>query len=309
MMKNIPRTAQSLFKKLITLTLVIACILSLSALPAHASNFVTLDGIQFPVEHTFTVNVIADGEFIPVVTTWGFSVERILRKADVTLGEEDRLSHPPGRHVVPGEDIRVERVARDVYTYQVEIPYETIEVPSSLFAAGRRILAREGAPGLQERTYSRMLVDGVVVYQDLQYESVISYPVSRRIMAGAPGMRVSPFDFQWERCEDGRPINYVTKLTNQRATAYCNSVGTITSTGARAQVGFVAVDPRVIPYGTLLYITSSCRTFVYGYAVAADTGGDLRRGRIDVDLFFDSRFETIHHGRRTVDIYILRLPS
>jgi len=73
-------------------------------------------------------------------------------------------------------------------------------------------------------------------------------------------------------------------------------------------VGLVAVNPRVIPYGSLLYIRSACGVFNYGYALAADTGGDLMRGVIDIDLFYNTRFEAIQHGSRRVEIFVLRTP-
>ena len=41
----------------------------------------------------------------------------------------------------------------------------------------------------------------------------------------------------------------------------------------------MAVDPDVIPYGTKLYITSTDGKFVYGYAVATDTGIAVQKGR------------------------------
>ena len=70
-------------------------------------------------------------------------------------------------------------------------------------------------------------------------------------------------------------------------------------------MGLVAVDPRKIPYGTRLYIVSSDGRYNYGYAIAADTGGALRSGRVLVDLFYNTERECVNFGRRQVKVYIL----
>jgi len=70
-----------------------------------------------------------------------------------------------------------------------------------------------------------------------------------------------------------------------------------------AQRGVVAVDPKVIPLGTKLYIESPDGSYVYGCAVAGDTGGAIKGNRID--LFMDTYSECMQFGRRTMNVYIL----
>ena len=65
----------------------------------------------------------------------------------------------------------------------------------------------------------------------------------------------------------------------------------------------------MIPYGSKLYITSADGSFVYGYAIASDTGTGLIDGIIDVDLFYDTYQESLLNGLRTVNIYVLGLPK
>ena len=103
---------------------------------------------------------------------------------------------------------------------------------------------------------------------------------------------------------NGRPVNYE-KLITGKATAYSPRDGGFTATGKRAQVGYVAVDPDIIPYGTELYIITSDGSIVYGYAVAEDTGGFTKSGKIAVDLFFNTYEECIEFGVRNVEIYVL----
>ena len=71
----------------------------------------------------------------------------------------------------------------------------------------------------------------------------------------------------------------------------------VTATGARARRGVIAVDPRVIPLGTHVYVPG------YGYAVAADTGGAIKGRR--VDLCFETVAECDRWGRRDVTIIVL----
>ena len=86
------------------------------------------------------------------------------------------------------------------------------------------------------------------------------------------------------------------------ATAYDDSVESQgqwvgqTATGVKPQVGVIAVDPKVIPLGTKLYVEG------YGNCVAADTGGAIKGNRIDV--FKNTASEVRAWGRQQVKVYI-----
>ena len=73
----------------------------------------------------------------------------------------------------------------------------------------------------------------------------------------------------------------------------------------RTGVGTIAVDPKQIPYGTKLWITSADGKFVYGYAVAVDTGAFVQRGSALADLYMGSYQEACWFGRRTLNIYVI----
>jgi 3D (Asp-Asp-Asp) domain-containing protein len=79
--------------------------------------------------------------------------------------------------------------------------------------------------------------------------------------------------------------------------AYAYTGGGTTASGKKAGVGLIAVDPKVIPLGTVLYIEG------YGVCVAADTGGNIK-GRT-VDLYMDSEKACRNWGKRSVTCYIL----
>ena len=82
------------------------------------------------------------------------------------------------------------------------------------------------------------------------------------------------------------------------ATAYYGD--TITSTGKRPKSGrTIAVDPRVIPYGSRVYIPKFGKTFI-----AEDCGGGIKGKRIDI--FMNSRAACNKWGVRRIKIKVLR---
>lgn len=93
-----------------------------------------------------------------------------------------------------------------------------------------------------------------------------------------------------------------------RATAYDPSpasnggYGGITAMGTTLRPGVIAVDPRVIPLGTRVYIEYMDGTPL-GYCVAEDTGGAIKENRIDI--LFMTKAEAIQFGVRDMKLYIL----
>lgn len=89
------------------------------------------------------------------------------------------------------------------------------------------------------------------------------------------------------------------------ATAYCREEvgGQITAIGTPTRVGAIAVDPKVIPYGTKMFIVTQDGKYIYGIAVAEDCGSAIKGNRID--LFYETMPECVQFGIRKCDVYFL----
>lgn len=111
------------------------------------------------------------------------------------------------------------------------------------------------------------------------------------------------------------PLDFGIDLSNARvitceATAYTAAADEcwpyadgLTATGVKCEVGVVAVDPKVIPLKSKLYIETADGSFVYGYCTAEDTGGAIKGNKID--LAMNTKADCFQFGRRTVKVYIL----
>jgi len=102
--------------------------------------------------------------------------------------------------------------------------------------------------------------------------------------------------------ENGEVLTFKETRT-MKGTAYTKggSIGTRTASGTTVRVGVVAVDKKVLPLGTKMYVVSNDGEYVYGFAVAEDTGV---RGNM-LDLYMDTYNECIQFGVRECTAYIL----
>ena len=103
--------------------------------------------------------------------------------------------------------------------------------------------------------------------------------------------------------ENGEILTFseVRKMEGTAYTAGEGKVGHITATGTKPRLGVVAVDKRVLPLGSKVYVVSNDGAYVYGFAKAEDTGV---RGNI-IDLYMDTYKDCIQFGRRGCTVYIL----
>ncbi|MBV8067927.1 MAG: G5 domain-containing protein [Candidatus Eremiobacteraeota bacterium] len=161
---------------------------------------------------------------------------------------------------------------------------------------GHAKVIERGASGLLEVRIRYAQRDGGTVHPHVLAASVLRPAKPRVIVEGIGATPLSSFE---ERGVLGMALmarNAIEMLATGY-TADCPGCGGMTAIGRRAGHGIVAVDPRVIPLGTHLYIPG------YGIAIAGDTGSDIVGRRID--LGFDSWRDAMLFGRRDIKVYRL----
>ncbi len=190
-------------------------------------------------------------------------------------------------------------IASEDNNQAVEIRVETKDIPttvkyqfSRLVGPGRLQKENPGKPGEVRRTYQVIRKNGKPVAKKLIKEERIE-PTPTLFLMGKSGFTTSRSSF-------GR-----SRVLVMEASAYDPSPATIgpgatgrTAMGLVATYGHVAVDPRVIPMGTKVFVEG------YGFAIASDKGSAIKGNRID--LCFDSRATALAFGRKKVKVHVLR---
>lgn len=195
------------------------------------------------------------------------------------------------------------KVVRDIQ----DIPF-SIEKEYSPYLDEGQTLTYPGEPGKSVTEYEHVMVNGKLRNINKLSINEIS-PRPQKILIGIrKPITFSSLKNQIELDENGCPVNYELLLQNKVATAYTAGYGAITSTGKIPRVGYVAVNPKVIPYHSVLYIKCHNNSLA-GVFMAEDTGGAMRKGHADIDIFMMTERQCLNFGRQKIDIYILSQAS
>lgn len=273
--------------------------------PRNAEKTVTIDPNPY-----CKVKIFADGNNY-VVRARG-TVADALDTAGVEIGDDDLINVGLSEQLNANTSIVINRV-----DYITEVKLEAIEYATEYkeddsYVVGFSKVLVDGEEGELAKTICHTYVDGKLASSDVVSTEVTEEPVDEVIVQGTAevnpiaAMSISQLDVPdyLTLDENGVPTSYSNVLTG-KSCAYSAKPTAKTASGRQVKVGYVAVDPSIIPYGTELYIVSTDGKYVYGYAIAADTGTALLDGRILVDLFMESYDASCQWGAKQVNIYVL----
>lgn len=280
----------------------------------YSADTLLEEGMTIEIYDVYEITLTVDGKKM-TKTVSGKTVEDALNILGVKLEGEDYTKPALDEELRDGMKISVYRVEVKESTKKESIPYETEYTYSDSLYKNRTKTLESGKEGTKAVVYEERYVNGKLQKSTVKSEKVLKEPERELVQVGTKvnvvttGLPVgTPISEMAEPSylkigEDGVPTNFKSVI-NAKATAYCIPGG-ITSTGKKAQTGYIAVDPKEIPYGTEMYIVSADGQYVYGYCIAADTGSYIYDVDWTVDLFMNSEAQCKNWGRRDIIIYVL----
>ncbi len=228
------------------------------------------------IERSKPMTIRVDGREVRTRTHRAI-VADVLADLNIVLYGADRVTPPLNTPVEPNMEIRVTRVSHDIVINQDVIPFDTRWAGNPDMELDTQGLAQEGAPGIRERRTLITYEDGVEVKRETIADLVVREPQPRIYNYGTK-IVVRTLD------TPNGPVQYW-RVLRMLATSYsASTAGVATSRpwygrarcGMAMRHGIVAVDPRVIPLGTNVYVEG------YGPGYACDTGSAILGKRIDL---------------------------
>ena len=176
---------------------------------------------------------------------------------------------------------------------------------------GQERVARKGVDGQHTAIYEQTWVSGQLVTS--QYvEEITSTSVDEIVEQGTAVTSVDADDKVVNVTTNADGSGYLTfasggtmkfsKAVQVTATAYTagyDGVDHTTATGTFVHKGVAAVDKRVLPLGSDLYVMA--KGMEYGLTKAEDTGMKGQK----IDLYLESYQQCIQFGRRSATVYLL----
>lgn len=263
-------------------------------------------------------NTIAIKTAVPVTVKWDGRKEEVMTYLNtvgellddlkINVYEDDRLVNCTiDSPLTPNMMIEIIRVTKGVKVEKSLLQNYIQLVENQNMALNETNVLDYGQLGEKTYVYEVIYENGVEVSRHLALEEVTVEPKNKIIEIGVIPSKVDP--------NTGRTFMYL-RYETFVATAYTldpeecggkvpgDPAYGITASGMKADIGVIAVDKSVIPFGTKVYIETISGAFQnYGFAVAGDTGSGINGKRID--LFMYDKQDALDWGIRKVRVYFI----
>jgi len=285
--------------------------------PADPAPFSLRCGIAEAInDFTFDISLSYHGELSQVKVN-KYTVEQLLKKENIVLEEQDVINLDMQTVLEPDMLVRIDKVRFETEYKEVVLPFNRVVKPTTEYPEGVKVTISQGGKGLRKDTYSTKFVNDIPVEKKIVSQEVLQEPVNEVISCGA-----RPYQPEVETvtntvggglgtvdgtssggtftAPDGTVYKY-SYYVDVKATAYSDNVGSITATGRHVELGIIAVDPKVIPLHSKVYVIGNYGD--YGVCDAQDVGGGIKGNRIDIYLKYEDVCRQF--GVRQMRAYVL----
>ncbi|MCL2799383.1 MAG: 3D domain-containing protein [Endomicrobia bacterium] len=232
----------------------------------------------------------SDGVIIAVMPYKNIPLKNILEKNAVSLEENDIVTKDINKPLKPSQTAKIIRVTKEKKHINENAPFR-ITWSRKYNSNLRKVELQKGIEKNTSKNVWDTYHDGLLHHRETLNERSATKEYYRLVLL----------------TKDNKPekIYDLSKMKSKKmvATAYYPGDplawgdGTVTFLGQKMQRGIIAVDPKVIPLKTRLFVSG------YGYGYAGDTGNLIKGNRVDLGV--NNAYEELSWTFRDVTVYIL----
>lgn len=242
------------------------------------------DNMEIRVTKAFDIKVKADGKTTKL-TTLPITAGEALVQLGIKVGKNDIVEPSKDTALKSGDKVVVKRVTFKKKSEKETVAYDVVYQEDPSMGIGQMELSQEGRDGRLKKTYRVKYIDGKEVSRKLIDTKTLK-KVKNKI-----------YTYGTDITMGGAPDSYEKVYTGVRAVSYYFSGNPSGAYGLPCTYGTVAVDPDLIPLGSLLYIEG------YGYAIANDVGTGVN-GKV-VDVYMEKYEQCLIWGAQSVKVYVV----
>ncbi len=250
-------------------------------------------GMQVQLTRAQPLTIVADGVSLKTRAR-GTRVADALDAAGLLLAGLDYSIPREDAPLQPGMLVRVIRVHEEIEYEQENVPHRTLTQADAELELDHRRVLQQGQDGIRGVPQRIRYENGVEVSREVGAEQVLQEPRDHIIGLGSKIVLRSVNTPQGPR--------QYWRVLRMKATSYhpgSQGNSTATATGAVLRKGIIASNPRVIPYGTEVYVAG------YGVGSMEDTAAAwyVRQQPLFIDLgYSDADYRP---WSKWVDVYLL----
>jgi len=205
------------------------------------------------------------------------------------------------------------------------VPFEIEEVEDPTLPEGEQLVTTSGRPGVRTKKYQLTLADGLSKEKKLIDDQVTRTPIKQVVKVGTKPIETPIEAPVFNEKQATNPLTETPKADADldfesakslmvEATAYTNDPASngsrlyngraltatgydVTDTITYQGLPIIAVDPKVIPLGTKVYVEG------VGLTIALDTGGAIKGNKIDILVDGEQKAKTF--GRKQLQVWVI----
>ena len=249
--------------------------------------------------------IINDGDKVSNINTTALTVGELLKEQNINLNDEDIIIPGIKQSLNTVKSISILRITKHTYIEEINIPYQEKRLPDDSLYIGEKKELICGEEGIVERKVLVTKLNNKPIQEQVFCIKEIKKPINKVIKFGTINtITINNIEYKVLNCLEVKATAYTKYYECTGKTPSHPDFG-ITASGLPVKIGHIAVDPKIIPMHSKVFVEGQDKVGnqYTGIYTATDTGGAIKGNRIDV--YMEDVDEMYRFGVRQMRAFVI----